>query len=682
MLPAVPVPGPIGPTTPPGGPLAVVGRVRRITARGRWLLGGVLGLCLWLGREAGAAPPHFALELDVHGLRADEVAPARAFLAQVEASLPPRLRAELSFPLRVSFAALDGETGVEPPRCPPGGKDAPGEPDAPPPRHRHRLGGVDAAPWGPPSRVRLHRGFLPALVAGPGWPGEPVSPCGHRTLHRLAWATLLHELVHVLDGQLGLSHDVTFRALSALPLRGPLTRSRNVLALRSPDGAEFVSAEESLAVNAEFFLLDPEYKCRRPTLYRFFEDRLRYRPFPGYACRVPVEVPLGDEALRLDPRRIYQVHLLFAARGDELVSRWGHAMFRLVVCAPERETVDARCLQDLSHHVVLTFAANLAGELSISTYKGLFGGYPSQLFVKRFPDVLIEYTELELRDLESLPLLLSDDEKQQFVLRALELYWAYSGRYFFLSNNCATESLGLLRAALRGRALDGVRVISPRGLRTALVARGLAEPVEADADAQARAEAAGRYFPALQRVYAPAFLAVRDVLPPGAPATLERYIRKTTAAERRAWFLAAPVPPGAPRAQLAAQFLSLENLIWLRRYKALERRLPYLLRGIRDGAARLQAVHRRLLGQFGALPWLRLSRGYGIPLEEGRAVPAAAAPLDAGELEALTREAVAALRERYPEEFAAIEALRDNRDRLQRVIVEAAQPESAAPRGP
>ena len=68
-------------------------------------------------------------------------------------------------------------------------------------------------------------------------------------------------------------------------------------------------------------------------------------------------------------------------------------------------------------------AADLAVE-------GAHGRLPSQLFIKPFPAVLIEYTEQELRALDSLPLRLSPDEQRQLVLRVLEIYWSYASRYF------------------------------------------------------------------------------------------------------------------------------------------------------------------------------------------------------------------------------------------------------------
>lgn len=57
--------------------------------------------------------------------------------------------------------------------------------------------------------------------------------------------------------------------------------------------------------------------------------------------------------------------------------------------------------------------------------------------MKPLSDVIIEYAEREFRDLDSVPLRTTEAEKRQFIYRALEIYWGYKGRYFFLTNNCA-----------------------------------------------------------------------------------------------------------------------------------------------------------------------------------------------------------------------------------------------------
>lgn len=129
------------------------------------------------------------------------------------------------------------------------------------------------------------------------------------------------------------------------------------------------------------------------------------------------------------------------------MSRWGHAMFRLVVCAPTRKVPGPECIRDVSHHVVLSYRASM-NDIEINYAKGLFGGYSSQMFVFRFLEVVQEYTKHELRDLYSVPLKLNAEEKREFLDLALERFWTYEGEYFFLNNNCGTEAVKHLGTAL------------------------------------------------------------------------------------------------------------------------------------------------------------------------------------------------------------------------------------------
>ncbi|MGC3494893.1 hypothetical protein ACPTG1_29880, partial [Pseudomonas aeruginosa] len=60
--------------------------------------------------------------------------------------------------------------------------------------------------------------------------------------------------------------------------------------------------------------------------------------------------PLGQ----LDPVRVYEVDYLLAEANDNLVSRWGHTMHRLVICAPGRPR-GPDCRLDLDQLLVLSY---------------------------------------------------------------------------------------------------------------------------------------------------------------------------------------------------------------------------------------------------------------------------------------------------------------------------------------
>ncbi len=149
--------------------------------------------------------------------------------------------------------------------------------------------------------------------------------------------------------------------------------------------------------------------------------------------------------LDLDPARVYAIDYLFAEGNDAPMSRWGHAMLRLVICAPGRAP-GPDCRLDLSYHRVLSFRA-FVDDVQISTWRGLTGGYPSRLFVLPLEQVIDDYTQVQLRALSSLPLALDRHGIDAVLERAARLHWSYDGRYAFISNNCAVETWKLLRDA-------------------------------------------------------------------------------------------------------------------------------------------------------------------------------------------------------------------------------------------
>src|SRR5690606_41689444 len=137
----------------------------------------------------------------------------------------------------------------------------------------------------------------------------------------------------------------------------------------------------------------------------------------------------------LDPARVYEVPYLLAEGNHELMSRWGHSMLRLVVCAPGREP-GPECRLDLSHHLVLSFRA-FVDDVQLSSWAGLTGGYASRLFVLPLEQVVEEYPAVQLRGLRSLPLDLQPAEVAMLLERVGRLHWSYDGRYRFIGNNCA-----------------------------------------------------------------------------------------------------------------------------------------------------------------------------------------------------------------------------------------------------
>ena len=363
----------------------------------------------------------------------------------------------------------------------------------------------------------LNRRLLPSLSDGSAATQRTDRP--HGTVRRELLATLIHEIGHLYDrarlwsperhkqlafcsqraaslGLVGLpdscrgqterrftlSDDPRLLDLAGWPQRVGQRGERelgNAQTARSPDAYERTNPLEFVAVNLEYFLLDPSYACRRPSLHRYFREHFDWQPAHVQACNggLPILNAGHDFArtplIKLDPERVYAVDYLFAEANDAWVSRWGHSMLRLVICAPGRPR-GPDCRLDLDHHLVLSFRA-FVGDVQLSSWDGLTGVYPSRLFVLPLGQVIDEYTKVELRSLASIPLKLQRDEIDRLVERSAEMHWSYDGDYYFLSNNCAVETLKLLRSGTARPELTALDSILPSGLLEILINRGLAD---------------------------------------------------------------------------------------------------------------------------------------------------------------------------------------------------------------
>nr|WP_241015480.1 DUF4105 domain-containing protein [Pseudomonas frederiksbergensis] len=367
------------------------------------------------------------------------------------------------------------------------------------------------------SELDLNRKLLASLTDGSAATQKTYRP--HGTVRREMLATVLHELTHIYDrahlwpdaertliqrctqrnsssGPIGipdqcrgqtarrwtLSDDPRLLDLAGWPQyvgrRGEREQHNRQIA-RSPDIYETSSPKEFVAVNMEYFLLDSSYACRRPALYRYYKEHFGWAPAAKDACAQSfaflnagndfAKQPLGQ----VDPERVYAVDYLLAEANQNWVSRWGHSMLRLVICAPGRPR-GPDCRLDLDQHLVLSYRA-FVGDVQLSSWDGLVGKYPSRLFVLPLAQVIDEYTKTELRSLASVPLNLSRSEIEDVVEHAAEMHWSYDGNYFFLSNNCAVESLKLLRSGSNNAQLTGLDSIMPNGLLEVLKGRGLAD---------------------------------------------------------------------------------------------------------------------------------------------------------------------------------------------------------------
>lgn len=516
-------------------------------------------------------------------------------------------------------------------------------------RWSHRLADQVIGRATPSGRLLLNARWLPALVSG-----EQLtlsSEREHPGLRQELLATLIHELTHVYDrgrfasddqrqlqrycdarqqvqGNIGLpaecrgqaqrrftlSDDPRLLDLAGWPQRVSTRGQRetaNHQQLRSPDRYEFHDPQEFVSVNMEYFLLDPQYACRRPAVADYLQAHFAWSPDHAEACASAL--PYLNAALDteqgalgwLDPERIHQVHYLLAEADDSWAGRWGHSMLRLVICAPGRPR-GPDCMLDLQHHLVLSYRA-FVDDVQLSSWDGLTGVYPSRLFILPLQRVIDEYTKTELRSLSSVPLNLSREQVQGVAVRAATQHWSYDGTYYFVSNNCTVETLKLLRSGSDDPRLLDLDSQTPYGLLAMLESRDLADasPLQNPAEAQRL----GYQFDSYRERYQQLFTVVRRQL----QLPQQSFIDWLTlsAEQRRAWLQDTDLTTGAAllvleQAALRQQIQHVQQDLKLR-----------FMTGRHDQLALDEAgqLMRELLRDSGFLsrPADLLPQGYGLP---------------------------------------------------------------------
>jgi hypothetical protein len=470
-------------------------------------------------------------------------------------------------------------------------------------------------------RAQGHRLLLDRALLD-DWMARPRDADTGNPATRAALAAVIHELAHFHDRtpQGRLSRDPRLLDLAGWqvsPMRLGLRTSRNAIHDRSPDRYELTSPVEFVAVNLEYFLLDAAYACRRPALFRYFAMHFGTTPQQSECAPGLVYVQAGIDAdasplLQLDPARVYAVDYLLAESNDQPMSRWGHSMLRLVVCAPGRAP-GPDCRLDLQHHKVLSFRA-FVDDVQISSWRGLTGSYPSRLFVLPLEQVVEEYTKVALRGLQSIPLQLEPAEIATLLERTAQLHWSYDGRYYFLSNNCAVETFKLLHDGVPRLAGEHLASITPTGLLRRLTRAGIADV--AVLDDRDEAQRLGYYFEPLSARYQAMFEVARQAL--RLPQAQVRDWLDLAASERAPWL-------GHADMRASAALLLLEQAA-LRRQELLARdelKRRFLGRAAdpsANGTAALTALQDVLhLEGFLSRPALLLpGTGYGLPQGEER----------------------------------------------------------------
>lgn len=518
--------------------------------------------------------------------------------------------------------------------------------------------GMRADAYGQASLVdtlELNRRLLPGLVDGSAATQQTGRP--HGTVREELLATVLHELTHIYDrarlwsaadrpllnrckrqlsslGKIGLPQDCRGQTERRFTLsddprlldlagwqqyvgRRGEREQHNGQDVRSPDGYELSSPKEFVAVNMEYFLLDPSYGCRRPALNQYLKDHFGWAPRQNACAKGLPFINAGNDFARqplgeIDPERVYEVDYLLAEANQNWVSRWGHSMLRLVICAPGRPR-GPDCRLDLDQHLVLSYRA-FVNDVQLSSWDGLVGAYPSRLFVLPLGQVIDEYTKTELRSLASIPLKFSRSEVENLVRQAAEMHWSYDGNYYFLSNNCAVESLKLLRSGTGNPRLNDLDSIMPNGLLEVLKGRGLADTSVLDDPREALR--LGYRFDSYRDRFQAMFEVLRKQLPVPQK-NVEDWLAQD-AEQRRPWFAKADLRTSA--ALLLLEQASLRRQLLLAQDEVKQRYLN--ASALKDGTVdKANETLQQMLANSGFLSRpaeLLGTQGYGIPQADER----------------------------------------------------------------
>lgn len=450
--------------------------------------------------------------------------------------------------------------------------------------------------------------------------------CGHRSFKTHLLATIIHELTHVKDNEEKISTLPDFQRIVGMKRVQRFSKKKvlNQNAASSPDAYEFENLEESLGVNTEYFILDPEFECRKPATANFLSKvlgvPLRKSCEKNYKI-IAQSSYLEDNyqyATAIDPKRIYQVHYLFAGKGQAIMSRWGHAMFRLVVCAPFRKIVGPECMDDVSHHLALTYRAAIT-DLDMSYSKGMFGKYPSQLFIMRFLEIQQEYTKYDLRDLYSVPVKMSRSQMQDFIDLTLERYWTYQGKYYFFDNNCGTEAVKHLAFALDEKESSLINSITPLSIYKDIV-KNANDLSDGDLNGMPREVMIKKQFliESMSKDLNETFVFLKKYLPSYKGKDLKKFIELTSARERHEDYESLigkfnEMNP-AERKQIILKITYLERYLTARFTKALPQRAMELM----DKNPSLKAEVLKMgqgMQSLNIQPWQIIKSRYGSPLK-------------------------------------------------------------------
>jgi hypothetical protein len=211
-------------------------------------------------------------------------------------------------------------------------------------------------------------------------------------------------------------------------------------------------AEEALVpatlFDPEAVPIDDQVQCQEFSKSRFLQAVLA--PFE-VSRPSSASCPAFERWARLS--ELSHIEVLFSApSGAHIESLFGHLMLRPVY----RST--GRTAGSSSERVMQIAALTGLGErLDVLLARGLTGGYPAVFSFAPLNNVLRQNLEIEQRSLRRWKLQLSEAETLNLMQRMWELERRGYPRYYFFTENCATQLLWIVNAALE----DGRHVALP-----------------------------------------------------------------------------------------------------------------------------------------------------------------------------------------------------------------------------
>ncbi len=461
------------------------------------------------------------LVLDPSGLHPQAVERINRFIQDTEKIIPDSIKQRLSeSPIKVRFEIIDKDNKVVLPNCSNvvdsmvEGKGAISQYKAVQKRKTSIRYNQQLHSYTSKNEIVVNYALVDPILRGKSV--AQTYDCDHKNVYTLAQASVINGVAHFFNNSfesrrrdrqtLKLSENPQYRFIAGW------NNKKLMYAFwpRAVQPYEYAGdTGDHFAYNLEFFLLDPEYACRRPLLHNYISGTLKADPLANVRnCKVNTEllipkshadtdtdpetgiaVPVTRTHLisyDLNPDHVYNVYYMRASMGGG-IGGFGHSMFRIVVCPPNM-SVSASCDKLIDHDLVINPRANV-NQMMLDGARGFFGGYPSQFLASSLYDLMDEYGDNELRHLFNMPLgytdeqgrfvdVMPEDQKRRFIYASLESYWAYYGNYKFVSNNCADEAMRLYQMSSTDPEVLALGVLKPSDINKRLSRLGYIDESE------------------------------------------------------------------------------------------------------------------------------------------------------------------------------------------------------------